>query len=315
MNQNRGETIFIRLRPADDKSSFLPLEESLVGTLLHEFTHNVHGPHHKQFYEFLDKLQDEYEVLRTSGYSGDGFFSDGRKAGSSRDLPPHLAREKGLQAAQRRQQINSIMGSAGGNRLGPGKSTLGKTPKQMAAESAERRASDDKTCGQGTNVSGVSVEEEMDKAKKENTTLVRPSSSSKPTAIASVVMTSGNDSVGADTDNSDDSDIEILVFAAAAASTSTNRQEPNKRSTAEASGITLDTGRPSKAMKRNPQSWICAACTFSNENLFGLACEVCGTERRSTEHDFPVNPATRTGWIPVLKEKPRAPVKISTMTW
>ena len=29
----------------------------------------------------------------------------------------------------------------------------------------------------------------------------------------------------------------------------------------------------------NDKLWECNACTFMNENLIGLACEICGTER------------------------------------
>jgi len=101
---NGGQKIFIRLRPHYDRTSFLPLERQLVGTLLHEFTHNVHGPHNKNFYALLDKLQDEYGVLRTSGYSGEGFHSVGKRLGVSHNLPAHLARIKAFKEAERSQR-------------------------------------------------------------------------------------------------------------------------------------------------------------------------------------------------------------------
>lgn len=47
MNVNRGKKILIRLRPANDEGSFYDIEEMLIGTMLHELTHNVHGPHEK----------------------------------------------------------------------------------------------------------------------------------------------------------------------------------------------------------------------------------------------------------------------------
>lgn len=43
ININRGQKICIRLRPANDPNSFLPLEEELIGTMLHELTHNHRG--------------------------------------------------------------------------------------------------------------------------------------------------------------------------------------------------------------------------------------------------------------------------------
>lgn len=284
MNRNHGETIFIRLRPADDKSSFLPLEESLVGTLLHEFTHNVHGPHHKEFYEFLDKLQDEYDVLRTGGYSGEGFFSEGKRAGSTPNLPPHLARAKALQGAQHRQQIYSIMGPAGGNRLGAGRSTLGKTPRQMAAESAERRALDDKACGHGEAVSGISVEQEMDKATQQSTTMSDTKNAS--TSVGTSDKSTPTSHTEVSQDDSDDSDIEVVYPVEAVvrklpgtaemtrkppiiSKTSESRKRPPAQALAQAH----------KTSKKNAQSWICQSCTYDNEKPMALCCEICGTQR------------------------------------
>lgn len=289
MNRNSGETIFIRLRPADDKSSFLPLEESLVGTLLHEFTHNVHGPHHKQFYEFLDKLQDEYDVLRTGWYTGEGFLSEGKRAGSSRNLPPHLAREKALQGAQRRNHINSIMGPADGNRLGVGKSTFGKTPKQMAADAAERRALDDKACGHGEAVSDISVEEEMDKATLNSTTLETTSDKNPPATAASKAPTAtrnSKDEMEAGTE--DDSDIEIILPTSemrALPSPEGKRKGKDRlpadssQSRKRSSAQTKDTELSQTVSKRVCSTWLCQACTFENDKPLGLACEICGTAR------------------------------------
>ncbi|KAK9897640.1 WLM-domain-containing protein [Cystobasidium minutum MCA 4210] len=271
MNRNHGETILIRLRPADDKSSFLPLEESLVGTLLHEFTHNVHGPHHKQFYEFLDKLQDEYDVLRTSGYTGEGFLSQGRRAGTTHDLPSHLAKQKALQNAQKREQIYNIMGPAGGSKLGTGKPASNKTPKQMAAEAAERRARDDKACGHGEAVPDDQVEEEVKKAAEQSTTLEADSKRKAPLSTISKDETS-----------SSDSEIEIIEPAtpssskAVRAPASSSAHPPAKRAK-----ISQDRSL-SSSNTLNPQpptSWICSTCTFENDKMLALACDMCGAER------------------------------------
>lgn len=43
MNQNHGQKIYIRLRPYHAKDTFYDLEQDLVGTMLHEYTHNVRG--------------------------------------------------------------------------------------------------------------------------------------------------------------------------------------------------------------------------------------------------------------------------------
>jgi hypothetical protein len=106
--------------------------------MLHELTHNVHGPHDDRFYAFLDKLTDEYDALRKTGYSGEGFLSDGYRVGqgvSTRDsnLPMDLARLKALEQAEKRRKIGQLMGPAGGQRLGSGSgtATVGGKPRRV----------------------------------------------------------------------------------------------------------------------------------------------------------------------------------------
>ncbi|KAK1235562.1 hypothetical protein PQX77_001207, partial [Marasmius sp. AFHP31] len=138
-------------------------EEDVVQTMLHELTHNVHGSHDK-FYKFLSGLHDEYDALVGSGYSGEGFFSKGQRLGVnvSHDLPPHLARATALDAAEKRRQIAQVMGG-GGKRLG-GSSRMNQqlSPRELAARAADRRARDDKACGQG-----VLARQEAEKASKD----------------------------------------------------------------------------------------------------------------------------------------------------
>ena len=84
----------------------------------------------------MDKLQDEYFALRSSGYSGEGFHSDGTRVGIgvSHDVPMHLARDLALKKAEERQRLGQLMGTAGGQRLGGVKQKLGKSPRELAAE-------------------------------------------------------------------------------------------------------------------------------------------------------------------------------------
>lgn len=280
MNQNRGKTILIRLRPAHDKSSFLPLESSLVGTLLHEFTHNVHGPHHKQFYEFLDKLQDEYDVLRTSGYTGEGFLSEGRRAGCSRDVPAYLAKQKALQGAKKREQIYNVMGPAGGSRLGASKSTLGKTPKQMAAEAAERRALDDKACGHGEAVSDKTVQEEVEKAAQQSTTL---GNTSFPSNQAGLESSEPSRPRQPKEGSSSDSDIEIVESSRPSTSISSSRRPmptTGKPAPAKRARTGQDVGNiTTSAEGKAGTTWVCEICTFENDKLAALACDMCARER------------------------------------
>lgn len=151
-----GQQILLRLRPHFDPDVFL-LEEQIVHTMLHEasnypsrsslvscvlliqLTHIVHGPHDDSFYNYLAGLESEYEDLKRSGYSGEGFHSPGTRlgVGTSHNLPPYLARIKALEAAEKRKNGSS----GGGRRLGGGSpgqvGALGGrtqlTPRQLAS--------------------------------------------------------------------------------------------------------------------------------------------------------------------------------------
>ncbi|TDL28155.1 WLM-domain-containing protein [Rickenella mellea] len=160
---NMGEKILLRLRPAWAPDTFYE-EDSIVKTMLHELTHNVHGPHDDKFYKFLSQLEDEYDALKRSGYAGEGFHSDGRRlgAGISHNLPPHIARSKALEAAEKRRTSNSLL--SGGGRLG-GAPRSTKSPRELAAEAAERRARDETTCG---TADSADAHKEADKAAKDS---------------------------------------------------------------------------------------------------------------------------------------------------
>lgn len=69
MNKNAGQQILIRLRPAHSEDTFLELDD-LMGTMLHELTHNIFGPHDDKFYAFLKVLTAEFDALIAGGYSG-----------------------------------------------------------------------------------------------------------------------------------------------------------------------------------------------------------------------------------------------------
>ncbi|KAG9004412.1 hypothetical protein FRB90_010907 [Tulasnella sp. 427] len=148
ININGGQKICLRLRPHFDKGAFLRLED-IVGTMLHELTHNVHGPHDQKFYQFLSKLEDEFDALQRSGYAGEGFFSNGTRLGQgvSHNVSPQVGRERALAAAEKRRQVAVVM-NAGNRRLGGG-AREGKSMRQLAAEAAERRISDEKSCASG----------------------------------------------------------------------------------------------------------------------------------------------------------------------
>lgn len=114
INCNGGQKICLRLRPAHSPSTFYD-EEHLIGTMLHELTHNVRGPHDQIFYKQLDALQDEYDALRASGYSGEGFLGNGNRVGLgvSHDLPPDQARKLALMKLEEKERVRRLLGTGG----------------------------------------------------------------------------------------------------------------------------------------------------------------------------------------------------------
>ncbi|KAF8973488.1 WLM domain-containing protein [Flammula alnicola] len=162
LNVNMGQKILVRLRPPFSPDTFLP-EEDVVQTMLHELTHNVHGPHDDKFYKYLSGLQEEFDALQRSGYAGEGFFSEGKRLGTSvsHNVPPHMARLKALEAAEKRVQTSRVLGRGG--RVGGLARNAGLTPRELAARAAEQRIRDEKSCA-----SGADAQREADKAAKES---------------------------------------------------------------------------------------------------------------------------------------------------
>ncbi|KAG1815990.1 uncharacterized protein BJ212DRAFT_206703 [Suillus subaureus] len=82
--------------------------------MLHELAHMPMALTTNFFYKFLAALEDEYDALVHSGYAGEGFPSPGHQldAGVSHDLPPHLARLKALEVAEKRHRANGVLGGS-----------------------------------------------------------------------------------------------------------------------------------------------------------------------------------------------------------
>ncbi|KAF8899221.1 WLM domain-containing protein [Infundibulicybe gibba] len=268
LNVNMGQQILLRLRPAHAPDAFYE-EEDVVQVMLHELTHNVHGPHDDKFYKFLSGLQDEYDQLQQSGYAGEGFFSKGQRLGVnvSHDLPPHLARTKTLEAAEKRRQVSKILGT-GQNKLGGRLIMKNMTPAQMAAQAAERRARDEKACA-----SGAVAEREASKAAKE----------SIKDRIIDLTQ--------------DDSDSEVIILDQAApgppreprsTSTSTSLIPPPLSEQKRARGKPLTQPQLTPTMETLiPSQWECQICTLLNQ-AHVLQCDACLTRK-------PLDDAT--GWV------------------
>eukprot|EP00048_Salpingoeca_helianthica_P008346 m.121581 g.121581 ORF g.121581 m.121581 type:complete len:403 (-) comp14582_c0_seq1:38-1246(-) len=148
MNMNHGEKIFVRLRSPRSYADFLDFG-SIVGTLLHELVHIVHGPHGASFYELLEEITVECENQTTVpgmstlvSFSGAGHTLGRSSTSGSGSSVPSAARggmrEAAALAAERRRGMAP-------QRLG-GTSQTGKPLAALVAEAAERRRADELWC-------------------------------------------------------------------------------------------------------------------------------------------------------------------------
>lgn len=78
------------------------------------------GPHDAVFYKQLDELQDEYDALRASGYSGEGFLGNGTRVGvgvgHDTGVSMKEARKIALTKLEKRMKLQRLLGTGG--RLG-----------------------------------------------------------------------------------------------------------------------------------------------------------------------------------------------------
>ena len=143
----------IRLRDAYDEKRFLPWE-SVLGTLIHELTHNAISEHSAEFYKMMDELWNEFETYSSGGYNNfkqgasykfDGGFNKlGNRNNSSQVSTGNLSK-LAAEAALKRQ----MNGSNGVHKLGGGEGFKTLTPQELkflAAKAADRRMRDETSC-------------------------------------------------------------------------------------------------------------------------------------------------------------------------
>lgn len=148
LNVNRGQKILLRLRYASNLMLFLPLGD-ILGTMLHELTHNVHGAHDVQFYNFLDKLRARLELLQAQALTS--YICEEQKLGTIRGSATATVRSKRLAAlkptfkTERRR-----LGGSGGNIGNTSGAVDASQLRQLRLQAAERRLQDSKWCGKST---------------------------------------------------------------------------------------------------------------------------------------------------------------------
>ncbi|KAJ8702029.1 hypothetical protein PTI98_000778 [Pleurotus ostreatus] len=297
LNVNGGQKILLRLRLPHDAGSFYD-EEQVVLVMLHELTHNVHGPHDDKFYKFLSELEAEYEALKRSGYSGEGFFSKGHRVGTnvSHNLPPHQARAKALEAAEKRRKVSNLIGQGG--RLGGVANVRNLTPRELAAQAAERRARDAKSCAYGVDAdreAAKAVEESIESnaidltgdSDDEVVILNDPTNSTKVAAAQSDRTATAT--AIPNVEESDD-EIEIIGEPIAVPQKHSLKSTDTRRVTQPQTSKlpnTVQTLLPRSKPQPVPTEWSCPTCTLLNP-MRALTCDACLTPR-------PINKAY--GWM------------------
>ncbi|KAI8604799.1 WLM domain-containing protein [Dissophora ornata] len=288
MNTNHGWKIQLCLRRHSDENTFLPWHD-IIGTMLHELAHNIRGPHDAQFYKALDGLNDEYDKIEASGYTGGGFDAMGHQLGTKHGgfgpggirlgatgatTVTGVTKAAAVAAAEKRRQMNEIMMPAGGRRLGGATagSSSSKTnstskafweqwhsPGELAAMAAERRAQDQVWCGSSTG-----NEEE-----------VTPSAAIKPLHLQEELSESSRDvSSSAVTPpgikRKNDFDQPLLEPT----------DEVPKKSKSDRPVIDLTSSASSSSTITDTcwSEWSCPACTLMNRPRV-LQCECCLTQR------------------------------------
>lgn len=135
LNVNRGQKICLRLRSPTDSKWFLERDE-IVGTMLHELTHNWHGPHDAKFYKVLDELKDKYYEFQVTQSMKNSSYPNNFSASGAKVLKPMSTKKYTTKVSK----------------LGTGKK-LGGSAERLPLRSlmllaAERRLKDSKTCSE-----------------------------------------------------------------------------------------------------------------------------------------------------------------------
>ncbi|ODV86220.1 hypothetical protein CANARDRAFT_186478, partial [[Candida] arabinofermentans NRRL YB-2248] len=142
LNVNGGQKICIRLRPASNNNWFFPMNE-LLGTMLHEMSHNRHGPHDDKFYSFMNEMLDLYYKIQLEGdLQVTGYISINQKLGSTSNLTS--VREARLKKLGEVKYVSKVA------KLGTMKDksiAKQKSPRELAREASMLRIKDNSTCG------------------------------------------------------------------------------------------------------------------------------------------------------------------------
>ncbi|KAK0633064.1 WLM domain-containing protein [Immersiella caudata] len=279
LNVNRGQKIMLRLRYPGDRNQFLPIEQ-VTDTMLHELSHIVYGPHDSKFHALWNQLRDEHEGLVMKGYTGEGFLSEGRQLGGSRQVPMHEARRLARAAAERRKALSA----GSGQRLGGATPRPGQDIRNVIVRAIERRNETLKGCG-NTNHNEREIQEISDSATKNGFRTQAEEDAANDAAIAQALWELVQEDEKAKYGTS-------YIPPTAANPTGNGggavfEQHQSVLNASIQSGASNTSPAPLPVATKPdlptppPEvdaAWACEICTLHNPASY-LSCEACGTER------------------------------------
>lgn len=143
LNVNGGLKIMIRLRQHHNNLQFISKSE-LIGTVLHELTHNKYGAHNQLFYGFLDKITREFEeMMSRNSFNIYGLVNFDNMFGNNSMLNQKIGQETFAGPGQKlgNQRVFKEINRVGGNAL-----KTSKPSRAVILLAIERRLKDNKRC-------------------------------------------------------------------------------------------------------------------------------------------------------------------------
>jgi DNA-dependent metalloprotease WSS1 len=248
--------------------------------MLHELSHIVHGPHDSKFHALWNQLRDEHEGLVMKGYTGEGFLSEGRRLGGSRQVPMHEARRLARAAAEKRKNLSA----GSGQRLGGATPQPGQDIRNVIVSAIERRNETLKGCG-NTSHNEREIQEISDSATRNGFRTQAEEDAANDAAIAQALWELVQEDEKAKYGTS-------YIPPTAANPTGNGggavfdqfQGVPNantRPSSYDTSPRPVPVATKPEALAPAPEVdtvWACEICTLHNPASY-LTCDACGTER------------------------------------